>query len=194
MLHIFRLVLRQLSKPLFEAKWRFVPQCFPLGGLRGQKFLSYIPAKPAEKKDRSSTGESTVTGCVCIAHKLQSTSGGWKFKHRLEATFRKGQERRFRLMVLLSTGLWHNEQAHGLPHIPSKNVANSPVYQVPELEDLDLWAAYPWATPPWERKLTQAKTGHLHTSHRTFTGHSVDGQSQDRKHKYLKCIPWLRST
>lgn len=65
MVHIFRLVLRQLSEQLLRAKWRFVQLCFPLGRVitfhctsTGQRFLSYIPAKLAEKNDRSSTGES----------------------------------------------------------------------------------------------------------------------------------------
>lgn len=147
MLHIVRLVLRQLSEPLSYAKWRSVQLCFPLGRVvtlqctsTGQRFLSYSPAKLAEKKDWSSTGESTVTGYVCFAHKLKSTAGGCKFKHRLEATFRECQERRFRLMVQLSPSLWHKEQARGLPHIPSKNVAKQPFTrsQSYPLEDLDL--------------------------------------------------------
>lgn len=94
--------------------------CFPLGRVKGQKFLNYSPTEPAEKKGWSSAGESAVTGYVSEAHKLKSTLGGCKFKHRLEATFREGQERRFRLVVLLSTGLWHKEQGHSLPHISLK--------------------------------------------------------------------------
>lgn len=91
MIHIFRLVLRKLSEPLLKAKLRFVQLCFPLRRVKGQKFLNYIPAKPAEKKGWSSTGESTDIVYVSVAHKLKSTLGGCKFKHRLEATFREGQ-------------------------------------------------------------------------------------------------------
>lgn len=36
-------------------------------------------------------------------------------------------------MVLHSTRLQHKEQAHGLPHIPCKNAAKPPGYQVPKL-------------------------------------------------------------
>lgn len=80
-----------------------------------------------------------VTGCAYIAHKLTPTLGGCTFKCRLEATFRERQERKFSLMVLLSTGLWRGRTRSSPSTCPIQAHSNRTYSSGPKATHWKIW-------------------------------------------------------